>query len=551
MTFRPCAVVPSRNHYVAMPGIVAALRAFDLPVIIVDDASDEPARGALAALVAPADDVELIRLPDNRGKGSAVKEGFRRALDRGFTHAVQIDADGQHDTAALTQLLQLARQHPNAVVAGEPVFDASMPLGRRVGRWVTHIWVWIETLSVAIRDSMCGFRVYPLAPVARVLAEEPVGDRMDFDTEILVRLYWRGVDIVPMPVRVIYPRGNTSNFAMLRDNLRITRMHTRLFFTMLGRVLGGAGLRNPEVTSHWAQLSERGLGLGLTTLAAIYRVLGRRLSRGLARGVAAYFWLTGGTRRRASTAYLRRALRRRLDWRDSLRHHTAFADMALDRFAAWTAPATLPPIDFPDKLVLDAAMAQGRGALLLVSHLGNIDITRAVLHGPDAPRITVLSHTQHARRFTRLIAARNPRFIADVVEVTEVGVDTALMLRERLDRGEWVAMAADRTPVSGTSRTVTASFLGDPAPFSVGPYLLATLLRCPVYAMFCLADGDRYRVHLHKLADRIDLPRERRSEALAAWAARYASLLESYCREAPFQWHNFFDFWRPAAAPPA
>jgi predicted LPLAT superfamily acyltransferase len=293
------------------------------------------------------------------------------------------------------------------------------------------------------------------------------------------------------------------------------------------------------------------MGIGLTLLAAAYRLLGRSLSRALARAVAAYFWITGGARRRASFDYLRRVLPRKPMWRDGLRHFATFADTALDRFAAWTSPGTLPPVEFPDEPLLDEAMAQPRGGLLLVAHLGNIDITRAVLRGPHSSRITVLAHTQHARRFTRLIASRNPRFAADVVEVTEVGVDTALQLRERIERGEWVAMAADRTPVSSGARTVTVPFLGAPAPFSAGPYLLAGLLHCPVYAMFCLAEGDRYRVYLHKFAEQIDLPRSRRGEALAGWASRYAELLERYCRQAPFQWHNFYDFWRPAAVPPA
>lgn len=549
MTPQLCAIIPSRNHVQALPAIAARLVAAGLPVIIVDDGSDAPARDALAALHDPAGEIEVIRLPHSHGKGGAVKAGFRRAEVRGFTHALQIDADGQHDLGALPDMLRQARRHPDAIIIGQPIFDASMPLGRRLGRWVTHAWVWIETLSLRIRDSMCGFRVYPLQPVMQLLAAEPVGDRMDFDTEILVRLFWRGVEVRPVAVRVIYPEGNTSNFDLLRDNLLISRMHARLVLGMLGRALTGGVVRRGSAV-HWASLSERGLGLGLGMLAQLYRLLGRRACRGVARSVAAYFCLTNGERRRASRAYLARVRTVTPGWRDVLRHYGAFADMAIDRFAAWTAPSTLPPIRFPDRATLDAAMQERRGALLLVSHLGNIDITRAVLHGPLGPRITVLAHTHHARRFTRLIAARNPRFTADVVEVTEVGVETAMLLGERVARGEWIAMAADRTPVSGRERTVSASFLGAPAEFSIGPYLLASLLGCPVYAMFCIAEPDGYRVHLHHFADRIELPRAQRRQALGDWAGRYAALLESHCRAAPEQWFNFYDFWRPATGSP-
>lgn len=548
MTFLPCAVIPSRNHHLAVPAILARLGEFGLPVIIVDDGSDEPARTALAALEGA--EVEVLRLPANRGKGGAMQAGFARAAERGHTHALQIDADGQHDVEAVPQMLALARQYPNRVIAGEPVFDGSMPMGRRIGRWITHVWVWIETLSTDIRDSMCGFRLYPLAPAIRVMEEETVGARMDFDTEILVRLYWRGVDVQGVPVKVIYPPGNTSNFDLLADNVRITRMHTRLVVGLLARLLTGGGVRNPDAGQHWAALSERGLGAGLALLAAFYRVLGRDFARGLGQLVAGYFCLTNRTRRQASLDYLNRVLERPATLRDSLRHHAAFARMAVDRFAGWTAPKTLPPIDFPQKPDLDREMAAGKGALLLVSHLGNIDITRAVLHQPEGPRITVLVHTRHAQRFTRLIARRNPRFAADMVEVTEVGIDTAMLLQERIARGEWIAIAADRTPVDGDQRTVNVPFLGADAPFSTGPYLLASLLGCPVWAMFCIAEGERYRVHLHPFAERITLSRRDRITGLRDWAGRYAALLERHCRRAPFEWFNFYDFWRGTAARP-
>jgi len=236
MSFRPCAVVPSHNHCRVLGSIVTALRGHGLDVIVVDDASGEPARAAIAALHAPAEGVEVLRLERNQGKGGAVMTGLRRAAERGFTHAVQVDADGQHDLGAVAALLSAAQAQPDALVSGRPVYDRSVPRSRQIARWLTHVWIWVETLSLSVKDSMCGFRVYPLAATLAVLDGETLGRRMDFDPEIVVRLFWRGVPTVHIPVRVVYPEGNTSNFRLLRDNWLLTRMHTRLVFTMLLRL---------------------------------------------------------------------------------------------------------------------------------------------------------------------------------------------------------------------------------------------------------------------------------------------------------------------------
>jgi hypothetical protein len=162
--------------------------------------------------------------------------GFREAARLGASHVLQIDADGQHDATDIPRFLQAAQAAPDAVINGAPVYDASVPKGRLYGRYLTHVWVWINTLSFAIRDSMCGFRVYPLAPVLKLIDEEFVGQRMDFDPEIVVRLHWRGVGIENLATPVRYPSDGVSHFDVWRDNVRISRMHTRLFFGMLRRL---------------------------------------------------------------------------------------------------------------------------------------------------------------------------------------------------------------------------------------------------------------------------------------------------------------------------
>jgi glycosyltransferase involved in cell wall biosynthesis len=236
VSFRPVAVIPVYNHGDAVGAVVANVRAHGLPCILVDDGSEAGCARVLDALArAPSRGVTLVRLARNQGKGGAMIAGLREAMRAGWTHALQIDADGQHDAADVPAFLARARAEPEAVICGVPVYDESVPTGRLVGRYATHVWVWINTLSLAIRDSMCGFRVYPLAGVAPVLDVPSLGRRMDFDPEVLVRLHWRGVRIASLPTRVTYPSDGLSHFRLGLDNLLISRMHARLFFGMLLR----------------------------------------------------------------------------------------------------------------------------------------------------------------------------------------------------------------------------------------------------------------------------------------------------------------------------
>ena len=209
-----------------------------LPCLIVDDGSGAETALLLDELVARHAWITLLRLPLNQGKGGAVIQGLRQAAALGFTHALQLDADGQHDLADVPRLLAEAREYPQALISGAPVYDESVPKGRLYGRYATHVWVWINTLSLAIADSMCGFRAYPLAATIAMLDRESVGLRMDFDIEIIVRLHWAGVPVRNLPTRVTYPLDGVSHFDLWRDNVRISRMHARLFFGMLPRAPG-------------------------------------------------------------------------------------------------------------------------------------------------------------------------------------------------------------------------------------------------------------------------------------------------------------------------
>lgn len=235
--FVPLVVIPVFDHEHAITAMVDGVLATGHDCLLVDDGSGPACAQRLQTLAQRhAPRVRSLRLPHNQGKGAAVLAGFREAAALGASHVLQIDADGQHDPADIPRFLARARQHPDSIICGTPEYDASVPKGRLYGRYLTHVWVWINTLSFAIADSMCGFRVYPLPPVLRLMDEETIGQRMDFDPEIIVRLFWRGVPVENLPTRVTYPSDGISHFDIWRDNVRITRMHTRLFFGMLRRL---------------------------------------------------------------------------------------------------------------------------------------------------------------------------------------------------------------------------------------------------------------------------------------------------------------------------
>lgn len=233
--FAPCALIPIYNHKDTIVATVVALRERGLPVVIVDDGSNPATRQVLDTLASTHDGVQLLRLPHNQGKGRALGTGLLAAQASGFTHALQVDADGQHDLADVPRFLDEGRRHPAALVSGCPIYDHSVPKARFYGRYLTHVLVWVEILSMELRDSMCGYRLYPLASTCAQIRQRAPQPRMDFDTEMAVRLIWRGVRVRNLPTRVIYPENGLSHFRMWRDNARITAMHTRLLLGMLPR----------------------------------------------------------------------------------------------------------------------------------------------------------------------------------------------------------------------------------------------------------------------------------------------------------------------------
>ena len=236
MAFSAITVIPYYNHPATITAMVEGVLRAGLPCIVVNDGSARESIGVLDSLALQHGAlVQVLHLPRNLGKGGAMMAGLREALRQGYSHAVQIDADGQHRCDEIPRFVAAARQASEAMVCGAPAYDASVPKSRLYARYFTHVWVWINTLSLDIQDSMCGLRVYPLAATVALLDQVRLGQRMEFDTEVLVRLHWRGLRVLSLRTPVTYPQDGISHFQLWRDNALISGMHARLFFGMLVR----------------------------------------------------------------------------------------------------------------------------------------------------------------------------------------------------------------------------------------------------------------------------------------------------------------------------
>lgn len=555
-TFSIGVVIPIYNHPETIADLVDAIGQHQLPCLIVDDGSDDRTQAVLADL-ATRPGVQVHRLPQNQGKGAACRMGLRLLAKQGCTHALQLDADGQHDPADIPSFIAAARAHPQALVLGKPRYDHSVPRSRLIGRYATHIWVWIETMSLAIHDTMCGFRMYPLAATLPVLDSPLIGNRMDFDTSIVVRLYWQRVHVINLSTPVRYPADGISHFRLLRDNLRISWMHTCLVMAMLPRLPSLLVRPSQEVhypPQDWLSVAERGSLLGMRFTLLLYRLLGYRICAAFMHLIVGYFWLTGRQARQHSRTYLRQlastergraALGHAPGWRDTYRHLCEYGYAILDKFAAWMNDLERHHLEWDNYDEIKAVLQRRQGAILLGAHIGNPEVIRAMSVRLGTARVNALMIVHNAPRFNRLLREVDQRSDLRLIAVHEMDASLALELRERLEAGELVALMGDRITPGSNTRVFRLPFLGREAAIPQGPYILASLLDHPVYLLFVTRTGfRRYRVHMEKFADSLSMPRAGRLANLQAAAARFVGRMEEVCYRTPYQWFNFYDYWQ-------
>ncbi|MCD6076569.1 MAG: lipid biosynthesis acyltransferase [Ramlibacter sp.] len=299
---------------------------------------------------------------------------------------------------------------------------------------------------------------------------------------------------------------------------------------------------------HWARIGESTCAAGIWFLYGVHAVVGRRVLRAVLWPVVLFYAATQPRARRASLDYLRRmqqahgAIGAEPDARHWLRHLMSFAETLLDKLLATSGRYAFANVRLEGQEEVEALLAQGRGALLVTAHVGCLELCQALATRMPGLRLTVLVHTRHAQRFNAILRRLNPGQRVELLQVTDVNAATAVELERRVRDGEFVAIAGDRVPVDG-GRTVTVPFLGAPAAFPVGAYVLASLLACPLLMLGCVREGAGHVVRFDMLAEQVQLPRAGREQALQHWGLLFAQRLEALLVRAPYDWFNFFQFW--------
>lgn len=298
---------------------------------------------------------------------------------------------------------------------------------------------------------------------------------------------------------------------------------------------------------HWAQINEFTFITGMRLLFWIYRLFGRIPFRIVLYPVLICYMITKPAARAASKNYLQHIHKYQPKIKPTIinvmRHFTAFAESILDKMLLWGGLFKLDNTQYYGQEHILNNLAQQRGGLFICTHLGNLELCRIVAKQCPGLKMTALIHTKHAQAFNQLLAQLDPNSQLNLMQVTEVTPTTAIQLMEKIAQGEFVAIAGDRIPVTSNPRVAFASFLGEHAPFPVGPYVLASLLQCPVYLMFSMRTHDGAKLYFEPFCDLIQLPRKHRDQLLTELAAEYAKRLEYYCLQIPLQWFNFYDFW--------
>jgi predicted LPLAT superfamily acyltransferase len=304
----------------------------------------------------------------------------------------------------------------------------------------------------------------------------------------------------------------------------------------------------PQETSQaWARARERGAFSLLRLMFWLLKRAGRTVLSPILKVISLYFFAFGREARAASLDYLRRVERAlpdtgvRADRLTSYRHFDAFTDAILDKVDAWSGKITRDDVRFGDLELLRSAVDSRRGLLIIGSHLGNLEVCRALGELSQRVRLNVLAYTRHAGKINRVFEMAGAQGF-ELLQVTDLDIGLALRLREKIEAGEWVVIAGDRVPVHG-GRTTTVSLLGGEASLPIGPYVLAALLGCPVYLMFCLRRAGRNTIYFEQFAERIEWSRPERDTVIAGLAQRYARRLEHFIALAPLQWFNFYRFW--------
>ncbi|MEO9275993.1 lipid A biosynthesis acyltransferase [Marinomonas sp. 5E14-1] len=300
-------------------------------------------------------------------------------------------------------------------------------------------------------------------------------------------------------------------------------------------------------SKHWSTVAETGTVLGMRILLMCYKLFGYKGFQLFLAPVILYFYLKQHSIRSASKDYLGRVAsflpedaKHKLT---PLRHFWMFGEILLDKFLVWMGEINLQNVIFETPEAFYKLDNSSKGGIIVVSHLGNTEVCNALAHQLPDIKVTILVYTKHAQKFNSMMKRVNANASIDIMQVTDMSPATAMTLSERIAEGEFIVIAGDRTPVNNGERVSIVDFLGAKAALPQGAFILANLLRCPVYLMFCLKQESIYHIYMETFSEKLTMARKEREQKLEEAVARYAKRLEHYCQLAPLQWFNFFPFW--------
>ena len=564
-------LVPFYNHPQNIKALITALKTYELPVIVVDDGSDEASKQILAELER-TEGILLLTRAQNGGKGIAMKDGFKFALECGFSHVLQIDADFQHDAALIGEFLRKSEAHPQSIVCANPIYGDDAPKSRVHGRKITNFWVAINTLSLGIKDAMCGFRVYPLEQLKKAAAKSKT-NRMEFDIEILVNAARQGVDMHWIDTYVRYEKGGVSHFKMLRDNALISLMHAKCFFSLpkfaLSKIWRASRVNLSESANFksgandaqnlkksqenaeqnlWWKKQERGSAFFLRLSLFLAQILPEFILKLIVK-VVVWFYYIFSKNERENIAEFRRNLSKfagsqTLKGTSVFSHFEAFGGAICDKFRVWKGKIKDSELEIIDlERIKSELIGAQKGQILLTAHLGNVEICKALGARVDGFRMVILTYDENSREFNEVLKriSQNDGSVRMML-VNELDVAAMLELKNIVESGEHIGIMGDRTPIGGDKAT-RVKFLGKEASFNYGPYLIAGILGVKISSLWCQKIGGKFRIELVPLASDVKLGRDRVAAA-REYLQIYARELENRCKQTPAQWFNFFDFWR-------
>lgn len=302
---------------------------------------------------------------------------------------------------------------------------------------------------------------------------------------------------------------------------------------------------------HWSRISETGTVVGIKILLAVYKVFGRWGFRVFLYPVIAYYYLGQATARQASHEYLHRlrpfVTLNQYRSLSSFKHFLMFGEILLDKFLVWMDEIQLEDVVFETPQSFERIDNSEKGGVIVVSHLGNMEVCSALVQQFPDLKLTILGFTQHAVKFNALMNKTSDRASIELLQVTDITPEVAMRLSERIDEGGYIIIAGDRTPVTGDGRVSEVSFLGKIASLPQGAFILAGLLKCPIYFMFCLKQQEQYHIYLELFSERLAFSRKDRHFQVTEAVQSYAYRLEYYCIKTPLQWFNFYSFWNKIA----